>query len=182
MNDVRITLQAVEDFDAGRRQALEALRLAAFPPGQRESEIPARFTWSKGEWGALVENPEDSLVSYAGVMFRQVRLDGRRLRLAGLGGVKTHPDWRRRGLAARAVARIMDHARQQTEVPFAMLFCRPDRVAYYASLGWQVFEGEILMHQPGGAAAYLEAFRGMTAPLNGEAPVSGQIDICGLPF
>jgi predicted N-acetyltransferase YhbS len=182
MNEVRITLLAVGDFDAGRKQALEDLRRAAFPPGERETEIPARFTWAKGEWGALVENAQRSLVSYAGVMFRQVTLDGRALRLAGLGGVKTHPDWRRQGLAARAVARIMDHAREQADVPFAMLFCRPDRVAYYASLGWSLFEGEIFMQQPGGAAAYLEAFRGMTAPLGGEAPVAGQIDIRGLPF
>ncbi len=182
MTDVRITLQAVEDFDAGRKRVLEELRRAAFPPGERETEIPARFTWAKGEWGALVENAEGTLVSYAGVMFRQVTLNDRSLRLAGLGGVKSHPDLRRQGLAARAEAAIMEHARQRADVPFAMLFCRPDRVAYYASLGWSLFEGEILMRQPGGAAAYLEAFRGMTAPLGGEAPVDGCIDIRGLPF
>jgi hypothetical protein len=80
------------------------------------------------------------------------------------------------------VARIMDHARQQADVPFAMLFCRPDRATYYASLGWSLFDGEIVMQQPGGAVAYLEAFCGMTAPLNGEAPLAGRLDICGLPF
>ena len=182
MNEVQMSVMAVRDFDAGRKRSLEALRRAAFPPGERETEIPARFTWAKGEWGALVENAKGTLVSYAGVTFRQVELDGRVMSLAGLGGVKTHPDWRRRGLAARAMARILDYARQQAEVPFAMLFCRPDRMAYYASLGWSPFNGEIVMQQPGGAAAYLGAFRGMTAPLNEEAPVTGRLDIRGLPF
>ncbi len=182
MKDVRMTVQAVGEFDAGRRRALETLSRAAFPPGEQETEIPARFTWAKAEWGALIESAEGDLVSYAAIACRKVELDGRFLVLAGLGGVKTHPDWRRRGLAARAVAGIMNHARRQTDASFAMLFCRPDRMTFYAVLGWSAFEGKIDMRQPGGVDAYLEAFRGMTAPLGDAAPVAGHLDICGLPF
>lgn len=79
----------------------------------------------------------DALVSYAGVVWRDMEHDGRTFRTYGLSSVFTFPALRRRGLGTEIVRVATARIRQAGDADLALLFTMPDLVAFYESSGWQ---------------------------------------------
>ena len=57
------------------------------------------------------------------------------MRIGGIGGVKTDPSMRRRGLAARGMQRAHEFFREQAGLDFALLVCQPRLLDYHNGLG-----------------------------------------------
>ncbi len=122
-----------------------------------------------------------ALVSYAGVLVRDARSDGRAVRIGGIGGVRTHPEFRRRGLAALAMGRAVEFFRACGDVDFALIVCEPRLLRTYGRMGWREFTGELWTLQHG-AGERFTFNRVMTHDVRGPAPVDGVIDLCGPPW
>ena len=170
----------VAEFSDAERDALRRLTLAVYPPGAAGEAEHTKREWRAGEWGARLHADDGTLVSYVGITLREARLDDRPVLIGGIGGVKTHPGARGRGFAARGIAHALGFMREQ-KAAFALLVCRPPLVPYYAGLGWQTFEGRLLVRQFG-AVEHFTFNEVMTHALHEPAPLTGTLDLLGPPW
>ena len=176
-----VTLDRIAEFSDAERTAVRLLAEAVYPPRQT-TDWPGRdVEWSTPEWCVRVRGDDDVLVSYVGVYIRAAQCDGRPVRIGGIGNVKTHPAFRRQGLAALAMRRATEFVREQPDAAFALLVCEPRLLGYYGRLGWQEFGGRLLVTQHGAACEFTFS-RVMTHGIESEAPVAGTIDLCGPPW
>jgi aminoglycoside 2'-N-acetyltransferase I len=176
-----VTLHRIADLSDGDRENVRALSVAVYPPREAE-EWPGRsLEWSPADWCVRVLADDGRPISYVGIVLREGWHDGRPVRIGGIGGVKTHPAERRRGLAARGMARAMEFFREQPDVAFALLVCGPHLLAHYARLGWREFAGRLLVRQRG-ATVEFTFNRVMTWGVRAPAPSAGVIDLAGPPW
>ena len=137
--------------------------------------------WAHADLRVLIDAPEgDGLACHAGIYFRTVAWNGRKLHAGGIGGVSTRPDCRRRGYASLALDAAIATMRANEAVKFAILFCEPHNHAFYEARGWHRFTGEIFCEQPEGRVRF-EAMAPFVFDIV-RAPRQGTIDLCGLPW
>ena len=150
-------------------------------PREAVEKLPwGHVKWANADLRVLIEDASGSIVCHAGIYFRTITWNDRKVQIGGIGGVATRPDCRRLGYASVALNAAIQTLRDQEAVRFAMLFCEPHNVAFYEKRGWHPFTGEIYAEQPGGKVRF-EAM----APLIFDfvrAPKQGVIDLCGLPW
>jgi GNAT superfamily N-acetyltransferase len=176
---VTATVEIVALADAGpkRLEELAQMKRAVYPEAPESYPETAR-EWSPQQWGVFV-NDDGVLVSYTGVVIRDVVADGSRVLGGGIGGVATHPARRGKGYAPLGMGRALDFLHSRG-VQFALLVCREQLVAYYESLGWRRFTGEMLVRQHGEREVF--TFNDvMVGDLTGKAPTSA-IDLLGAPW
>jgi GNAT superfamily N-acetyltransferase len=128
---------------------------------------------------------EDELRACAWVTQRAIDIAGREARVAGVRGVATDPEHRRRGYGTAVMERAHELMRS-LPCELALLFSSVMAVRFYESLGWRAIGGPVTCEQPGGAIDYTE--RLPTAPVmalvlrEGVELPSGPIDVRGLPW
>jgi predicted acetyltransferase len=145
------------------------------------SPTPAwgHLEFAKPDLRVLVESDGD-LVCHVGLYRREVTWNGRKLRAGGIGGVSTHPDFRRRGLASIALDAAIHTFKDERATDFGLLFCEPHNAAFYAGRGWKPFGGGVYAEQAGARAPFV-AMDPYVFYLK-RAPHDGEIDLCGLPW
>ena len=173
------TVEILALADAGSEvlEELANMKRAVYPDPPESYPETAR-EWSPQDWGVFVRD-EGELVSYTGVVIREVVADGTRVLGGGIGGVATHPERRGKGYAPLGMGRALDFLNSR-DVSFALLVCREGLVAYYESLGWRRFSGETYVTQFG---AY-EVFtfnEVMVGDVTATAPTD-TIDLLGPPW
>jgi aminoglycoside 2'-N-acetyltransferase I len=178
-----VALSRVTDLTDAERQAVRALSLAVYPPGESAGWAGRQIEWAAAEWCVRVRisDAHDGLVSYVGISLRDARYDGQPVRVGGIGGVKTHPASRGRGLAAAGIARAREFFREQAGVGFAVLVCGDHLLAYYRRLGWTQFAGTLLVRQQGVPVEFTFN-KVMTCGIERAAPEAGAIDLRGPPW
>jgi GNAT superfamily N-acetyltransferase len=154
---------------------------AVWPP-----EVLQRLSWGHVQWAhadlrALIEAPDGRPACHVGIYFRTATWNGRKVHIGGIGGVATHPDYRRQGYASVALNAATQTMRDHDAAQFALLFCEPHNFEFYRSRGWQPFTGEIYAEQPGGRIRF-EVMSPFVFDLKRRAPLKGAIDLCGLPW
>jgi GNAT superfamily N-acetyltransferase len=93
----------------------------------------------------------DLLVSHAQIVVPDIERDGRRLRIAGVGGVMTYPQFRGEGHATAVMRRTTDRIRTDPSFDIGMLFCEPDVTRFYERFGWATLPGDrVIQLAPGG--------------------------------
>jgi aminoglycoside 2'-N-acetyltransferase I len=137
-------------------------------------------TWAHADWRMLVYD-DARLVSVVGLYLRDASLDGGVVRIGGVGGVMTHPEHRQRGFAGAALRHAQDFFAGESGIDFALLFCEPKNIAFYAGRLWRVFPGEVMVEQPSGRGAFA-LMTAMVRGVRGPAPTGGRIDLRGLPW
>ncbi len=180
MRQLDVKLVSVQT--AEEREALRALAATVYPPAERAGDpVQKTIAWASPEWGILVWDDDGALVGYVGIVARDVTLDGRAVRVGGIGGVKTHPAVRGKGYARAALRRAAAFMADELAVAFGVLVCREGLLPFYGGLGWQPFAGALLVEQPGGRVPFIFN-RPMVLPVREAAPPGGTLDLCGLPW
>jgi aminoglycoside 2'-N-acetyltransferase I len=175
---IRLTrIATLSDTDGA---AMRDLSNAVYPPAETANAPGRTREWASAEWGVLVHGEDGALLSYVGITLRDAELDGRPVRTGGIGGVKTHPAARGRGLAARGIARATEFFHEQ-RLAFALLVCQPHLLDYYAGLGWCEFTGWLRVRQFG-APEDFTFNRVMTYGVGDVAPRTGTIHLLGPPW
>lgn len=178
---MQIDITRVADLLPADRDALRALTLAVYSPDVLATLPETRVTWAPATWGIRVRNDDGRLVSYVGMLTREATVEGAPVLIGGIGGVKTHPDARRRGYAAAALRAATTFFTDACGVAFILLVCLPPTVPYYERLGWRRFHGTLLVEQPGGTITFT-ANLPMVLPARDTAPLDGTINLCGYPW
>ena len=136
--------------------------------------------WANPDLRVLLETTEDGLICHAGLYFRLVTWNGVKMHIGGIGGVSTHPDFRRRGYASVALNAAVQTLRDRQDAQFGLLFCEPHNAAFYEARGWHPFAGEVYVDQPDGRVLF-KAMAPFVFDLK-RAPRRGTIDLGGLPW
>jgi aminoglycoside 2'-N-acetyltransferase I len=155
------------------RDQLAAIYASSFTPGEED------FAWSDTDWHVLVREGE-RLVSNVEIVERNAKVDGQPLRLGGIGGVATLPEWRRRGYAEAGLKIAECFLRKKLAVDFGLLICSYQLIPYYGRLGWQVVPGPMLIDQPSGKVQYTNTI--MVLPVGRSDWPQGTLDLCGRPW
>jgi predicted N-acetyltransferase YhbS len=175
-----VVLDRLADLTDADREELRGLSQAVYPPREATDWPGRRIEWAAADWGVRIYDDLGVLVSYVGINLRDARLDGRPVKVGGIGGVKTHPSARRRGLAERGMQRADQFFHEQAAA-FALLVCDARLLDYYGRLGWREFTGRLMVLQHG-APAEFTFNRVMTRGVRSPAPETGTVDLLGPPW
>jgi GNAT superfamily N-acetyltransferase len=159
-------------------QPLEAL---VYTPEYLKTWVGRNVQWAHADQRAIVRTDAGEIVSHAGAFVREAEWDGLPVTLGGIGGVVTHPAHRRQGYARAALKRALTWLHDEPAVAFALLFCEPHNIAYYADQGWQGFEGTVLVRQSSGVAPFT-LFHAMTLAVRKRNALRGTLDLRGEPW
>jgi aminoglycoside 2'-N-acetyltransferase I len=156
----------------------EALDAQCYPP-----EVMATIVWRDVTWAhadkRIFVRLDGEPVCHAGLYLRAAKDGERDVRVCGIGGVMTLERARKQGCASAAMktaAKIV----KEDDCDFGLLFCEPHNVAFYESLGWRIFTGDVYCEQPEGRIKF-DMMHAMLLPVRA-APQSQMIDLCGLPW
>lgn len=150
-----------------------------YPPENPHTAIWAAVQWADAEH-RFVLSQGGQPVSHAALHIREGLANGRPVRLAGIGGVMTHPAHQKQGHARRLLqAAIEEASRQQAD--FALLVCEKKNIGFYEAQGWRVFPGHMIDQQSGASREWTLS-PVMVRDLGRRAPRGGMIDLRGLPW
>jgi aminoglycoside 2'-N-acetyltransferase I len=167
-------------------------QIRIFIVGQAEPELRKRlpewfhrefgktgFIWAAPDFYAISET-DGELVGRLGIFSREIDVAGTRMRVGGIGGVITKPEWRLRGVARGLLTRAAEFMCNDLGVEFALLLCRREVAPVYAKLGWKRVDGPTVFMQPSGMTAYPRDTMVLRFGKR-EWPI-GTIDLHGLPW
>lgn len=158
----------------------EEERQALFFWGQDIFGIEDRdYRWRPKDYHFITEEDGRPL-SHVGVVQAWVDVNGRRLRVGGIGGVVTRPEAQGRHLVHAAMQQASAFICHELGAEFGMLFCLPRLEPFYARQGWQALEDEIEIEQPAGRVVW--PFRVMVKPCGERVWPSGRVEVEGLPW
>jgi predicted GNAT family N-acyltransferase len=119
-------------------------------------------------------------VSHAGILQHVVTVEGQSILVAGMGGVVTVPAARGHGYARQLVQEAMRFAEHEWKVEAGLLFCRPQMVPFYESLGWQAVESLVMIDQAGGKI--VSPLQVMVLPFGKRAWPAGIVELQSRPW
>lgn len=129
---------------------------------------------------------EEQLRACAWVTQRTVSFSGREAPVAGIRGVVTDPDQRRRGHGRAVMERAHELMRSFADCEFALLFSSVMAVPFYEELGWRAIRGPVTCDQPSGRIDYTETLPTAPVMVLGLRPSAnlpaGPVEVNGLPW
>ena len=171
-------LRRIADLTAQEQAAVQTLSRAVYPPG---AEWPGRsIEWAAREQCILAWDATGQAVCHIGLHLCQGRWNERPVKIGGIGGVQTHPAFRGRGLASDGIGQALDFFRAR-DVDFGLLVCEPALIPFYERLGWQPFDGHLLVIQQHATVPFTFN-RPMTIPVQLHESLMGRIDLMGPPW
>jgi predicted GNAT family N-acyltransferase len=175
-----IRVHNATELTTAETAALGDLRVAVYPPEFMASWPGRSIEWDKPQWRAIVWDEDGHAQCHVGIFLRQGAVDGKPVKIGGIGGVMTHPDVRRKGFAAAAISQSIEFLREQ-QADFALLVCDPKLVAFYERLGWRKHGDTLMVTQHSKRVEFtfnLPMVRGVCTA----GPTAGTIDLCGPPW
>jgi aminoglycoside 2'-N-acetyltransferase I len=148
--------------------------------GWFEAEFgPRANRWAPADYYVLI-NRDGQLAGRLGVLDSKVSVGNQIIRVGGIGGVATKPEFRHRGVASAMLARAAEFMKDDLGVEFGFLLCRHEVSPVYAKSGWIIVRGPTTFMRAGVAATYPNDT--MILPLAEKRWPSGAIDMLGLPW
>lgn len=133
----------IEDLTFARRdlpreleiQVLAFMRIVWDDGFEGEERFRTRL-WEDDRAMHFVRADGDLLVSHAQVVVPLSTGDGGSLRIGGVGGVMTYPQFRGEGHGTAVMRRTTEHILADPAFDLGMLFCAPEAVTFYERFGW----------------------------------------------
>jgi GNAT superfamily N-acetyltransferase len=131
-------------------QVLAFMRIVWGEDWSAEDRFRTRL-WRDDRAVHFVRADGNLLVSHAQIVVPDLERAGRPLRIAGVGGVMTYPQFRGEGHGTAVMRRATDHIRTDPSFDVGMLFCDPDVIPFYERFGWMTLPGgRVIELEPGG--------------------------------
>jgi GNAT superfamily N-acetyltransferase len=168
---VAVVIHSAAAIDPALREELEAWDHEQF------GQIP--YEWTPAEWYAEARI-EVRLAGALEIVTRKVRVGTEAARVAGIGGVKTKPEFRLRSVASAMLSAAAELMRDRLDVEFGLLICQRRVAPVYEKAGWIRVSGPTHFAQPSGIITY--PYDTMVLKLNVREWPDGPIDLCGNPW
>jgi predicted N-acetyltransferase YhbS len=130
--------ELVSQIDAAYLKAFPTINAEGVGADGREWDF-GRYRvicWLNDEWGAIAE-----------ILVRTIKVGDVEVRVGGVGGVMTLPEFRKQGLASAVMRHVSDAICQELRADAGMLYCDPDLLPFYSALGWYELQREIHYQQ-----------------------------------
>jgi predicted acetyltransferase len=177
---MRINLTPDHLLSAATRRQINELSEAVYPRGSTPDWAAAQIQWAPQTIRAMLWD-DTRLACHVGALVRDALIDGRPVRIGGIGGAMTAPELRRRGHARTALAAMRRHLLDDRKVHFSLLFCAADLHGFYGQLGWRLFAGAPLVEQRGKTVEFT-LNRAMVQDGTEIAPAGGILELRGPPW
>ena len=128
----------------------------------------------------MLLHSDGQLAGRLGVLDAKVSVGGQIIRVGGIGGVATKPEFRHRGVASAMLARAAEFMESDLRVEFGLLLCRHEVSPLYAKMGWVIVVGPTTFTRAEVTSTY--PYDTMILPLAEKTWPSGPIDMLGLPW
>jgi aminoglycoside 2'-N-acetyltransferase I len=102
--------------------------------GWFENEFGRADRWASPDYHVLL-HLEGQLAGRLGVHDTKVRVADENIRVGGIGGVATKPEFRHRGVASAMLSRAAEFMTRRLNVQFGLLLCRHEVSPVYAKMG-----------------------------------------------
>ncbi len=157
---------------------IKTLLTACFPE-DRDTFARSRHWHGSAPAFSLVRIEGGRIVGHVGVVLRSVRWAGRTIPAAGIQSLAVAPSMRRTGLSRALMNEAMAEARRRG-AQAGLLFCVKGLAPFYASLGWNPFDGPVTQRTAENTPAVLPAKNiAMLLPLGSDELPAGPLDIMG---
>jgi aminoglycoside 2'-N-acetyltransferase I len=177
---MRIDVRRADELSAEEQTALRTLSAAVYPADAATAWPGRLIEWASPQWCVVWWDVDGRALSHVGALVRDGSANGKAVQIGGIGGVKTRPQTRRRGLASKAIHRAIELFRSQG-VDFAFLVCEPALVPLYERIGWKPHRGGLLVRQHGQTVPFSFNLP-MTYPVQNADVPDGVIDLMGPPW
>jgi GNAT superfamily N-acetyltransferase len=148
--------------------------------GWFEAEFgPRADRWRSADYYVLLYI-DGKVVGRLGMLNTKVSVGNQIIRVGGIGGVATKPEFRHRGVASAMLSRAAEFMKSDLGVEFGFLLCRHEVSPVYAKLGWITVAGPTKFTRAGVTAIYPNDT--MILPLVRNDWPPGPIDMLGLPW
>jgi aminoglycoside 2'-N-acetyltransferase I len=144
-----------------------------------EREFGSAGHWRESDYYVLLRF-DGQLAGRVGVFDSKLLVGGQIMRVGGIGGVATKPEFRRHGVAGAMLSHAAEFMKSDLGVEFGFLLCRHEVSPVYAKMGWMVVRGPTTFMRAGVADTYPNDT--MILPLAKRVWPSGAIDMLGLPW
>ncbi|MFZ1989193.1 MAG: GNAT family N-acetyltransferase [Alphaproteobacteria bacterium] len=171
---MRIIVESAADLG----DDLKALFRVAFP-ARAPSDPFFGLSWAPKDYRVIVRDEQGQLCSNVAFLLRRCLLNDEPVTVGGIGSVSTMPDRRGQGIASVALERAC-HELKLRGADFGLLFCMPTMPGFYSRSGWRLFDGEVLVEQPGKGSVPFTFGKCMSLDMK-QSP-KGRLDLCGLPW
>jgi GNAT superfamily N-acetyltransferase len=123
---------------------------------------------------------DGSLVGRVGILQRTISVGQELLRVGGICGVVTVPEYKSRGIATALLNESVGFIKKRLSLPFALLTCNLRLEAFYERLRWKTVNGPTVFTQPDG----VRTCKGLTMVVECGPRLwpEGPIDLRGLPW
>lgn len=136
--------QMAPDLD----QAIRELLCICFPPDINVFS-QTRYWHGSAPAFSVVQEEKGRVLGHVGIVVRVVYCGNAPALVAGLQNVAVRPELRGSGAGSQLVIEAMNDARRRN-IPWGLLFCKPEREKFYARLGWQVVHEAVIMQDEQG--------------------------------
>jgi len=178
---MHITLRPRSDMSGADLDEFRHLEDIVYPSGFDGPEELENVAWADPEWDIWVRDDAGNLVSHAGILERDALLNDNPIRIAGIAEVLSHPAYRRQGFGSAALREAGRFMADELRAPFALLVCPQAAIPFYASLGWQRFNGSVIAEMGVSPNAFAES-AWMILSVTEDAPLDGTLDLQGIPW
>lgn len=187
MGSMSIDVRPYRDLEPEELDEWKRLVKKAHPPDEVRLGSDIRWADLDTETDYLVRLWEDSeLRACAWVTQRTISVSGRATRVAGIRGVLTDPEQRRRGYGRAVMEQAQELMGSFADCEFAVLFSSVTAVPFYEDLGWCAIRGPVTCDQPGGRIDYTETLPTAPVMVLGLRPSAdlpaGPVDVWGFPW
>lgn len=95
----------------------------------------------------VILSQDNETLSMAGLHKRRAIVDDSLDTIGGIGNLMTERCSAGKGLARLVMNKAIEELKSDDSISFIMIFCEKEHLPYYASLGWQPFEGKVHIGQ-----------------------------------
>lgn len=170
---------AIEITDEAGWSKVVHIHPLVYPPESPVTKMWAGVQWADADY-RFVFRRKGEAVSHVALHIRQGLANGGPVRIAGIGGVMTHPAAQNNGYAQKLLRAALDKA-TELQADFCLLICEDKNVGFYEKQGWRVFAGRMI-HQQYGRSLPWTLSKIMVRDHGRPAPRDGTIDLQGLPW
>ncbi|HTX79399.1 MAG TPA: GNAT family N-acetyltransferase [Longilinea sp.] len=175
---LQIEFKDVSQLDPTEKAQAEEVDSISFKTLPADPAI-AWVEWD-GPTALFLGKLDGRVVSVIDILKRGILVDAKPVQVVGVGGVATHPDFRRRGYASMLIDAAGSWIRRQTDCSFGMLFCARELLVYYGRSGWIEATNPLYIEQKGERLP-LNSPK-MVLPVGGAIWPMGEVDIQGKPW
>ncbi|MGE0153006.1 MAG: GNAT family N-acetyltransferase [Reyranellaceae bacterium] len=170
---------AIEILDEAGWSKVVHIHPLVYPPDNPITKVWAGVQWADADHRFVLSRRGEP-VSHVALHVREGLANGRPVRIAGIGGVMTHPAMQGNGYAQRLLRAALDKA-VELHAGFCLLICEEKNVGFYEKQGWRVFPGTMIYQQDGKSLQWTLS-KVMVRDQGRRAPRGGMIDLRGLPW